>query len=874
MFCAKCGHPLKDGAKFCTNCGAMVNLPPAGAARPEANVVSQPSAESARPEANVESQPAAESAKPEANVVSQPTAETSKPEANVVSQPTAEAAKPEANVESQPAAESAKPEANVVGQLAAESARPEANIVSQPAAESARSESNVVSQPAAGTAGSVTNFAAPPVQEQAAAAPAQVKRRKKKPWIAVIAVLLVAALTVGGVFTFRFVRDRMQYSEAMSDALESMEDGMYSDAISLYKEILEIRPDSEEAKAGLAKAECALALQNAAKALKDEDYEKARDYYSEAMEKAQDLPRSQDAEDASESAQYADDAEEGLENAALALAKQYLAQENFAQAAGLLEDLDIKDDSKNYQEYEKLLSAAKMDPEILEVSVDSFPVISVTLSCGSELTADEIAVTEGGLDRTLRNFKIEDGRLTLSYESDDVAYESQHREFTVTLKSGDFAFQRSSDYDTPHFEQANIKFVSSDVSAYPVVRAYFRVEKQSDSTTVEDLDINSFRIQERLEGGAYLAREIRSVAPLENMGLNIDLVADKSSSIELNDMNRIKDVMIQFVNNLHYDAGDKAEVLAFDDIVQQMCCFTDDPTLLTNGINNMSTDGLTALYDAIYCGVQNAALQGGARCVIAFTDGMDVCSVHTAEEVINYANTNQVPVYIIGVGYSVEEYVLKDIAARTGGRYWFIDDLYDLREIFDQVYEEQKELYVVEYVSDPDADPYARRDIETTVTGGGYKGDTSVSFTPAFSVQGLKHDSRYELVAGTCTWEEANRRCQEMGGHLATITSQDELDQIIALAEQNDCKYVWLGGYTSYDAYGNVFGHWVTGENFSFQAWGDGQPSREDLDGTPEWYIMLWYVHDMWRWNDQRNDPAAVSKALNQNMCFICEYEE
>ena len=103
---------------------------------------------------------------------------------------------------------------------------------------------------------------------EAAAAPAQVKRRKKKPWIAVIAVLLVAALTVGGVFTFRFVRDRMQYSEAMSDALESMEDGMYSDAISLYKEILEIRPDSEEAKAGLAKAECALALQNAAKALK------------------------------------------------------------------------------------------------------------------------------------------------------------------------------------------------------------------------------------------------------------------------------------------------------------------------------------------------------------------------------------------------------------------------------------------------------------------------------------------------------------------------------------------------------------------------------------------------------------------------------
>lgn len=260
--------------------------------------------------------------------------------------------------------------------------------------------------------------------------------------------------------------------------------------------------------------------------------------------------------------------------------------------------------------------------------------------------------------------------------------------------------------------------------------------------------------------------------------------------------------------------------------------------------------------------------------MIAFTDGIDNCSVHTAAEVIQYADTIQVPVYIIGVGDYVETGVLQDIANRTGGRYWFISDLYDLQEIFDQVYAEQKEIYMVEYVSDSAVDQYAFRELEAAVSGGGYRGETVTGFTPAFSVQGLTHDSHYELVAGTCSWEEANRRCQEMGGHLATVTSQAELDQIIALAEQNDCKYVWLGGYTSYDYDGNVFGHWVTGEDFSFQIWGDGQPSRRDLDDTPEWYIMLWYVRDMWSWNDQRNDPAAVSKALNQNMCFICEYED
>ena len=58
--------------------------------------------------------------------------------------------------------------------------------------------------------------------------------------------------------------------------------------------------------------------------------------------------------------------------------------------------------------------------------------------------------------------------------------------------------------------------------------------------------------------------------------------------------------------------------------------------------------------------------------------------------------------------------------------------------------------------------------------------------------------------------------------------------------------------------------HWVTGEDFSFADWNDNEPSRVDLDGTDEWYIMLWYLerYGGWHWNDQRNDPAPVTSAL------------
>ena len=636
---------------------------------------------------------------------------------------------------------------------------------------------------------------------------------RRTPIIAAVGGLLAVVLIVAAFFGVRYIQGNSRYNSSVEDGQTALDSGDLSMAEESFKAALDEKPDSSEAQSG-------------------------------------------------------------LETSVLSQAENYLKQEKFDEARQVLSELEDNCSDANSARYTTLSSIASTNPSIDQVDVNSFPVISVTMSCGSEgLTADKVKVNENGTDRALRDFKAENNKVTITYETDDAGYNSEQRNLSVTLNEEEFSFQRTSSYNTPQFQQANVHLVTTDVSAYPVVKAYFSVEDPASGSVIQGLNQTSFRIQERLQGGEYLAREIRSVSPMESLGLNIDLVADKSSSIEYDDMNRIKSVMTDFVNHLRFDVGDKAEIIAFDDIVQQMCYFTNNASLLINGINNMSTDGRTAFYDAVYSGIRNASLQGGARCVIAFTDGMDNESYHSYSDVINYANTNQVPVYIIGVGDYVEESILQNIAVSTGGRYWFISDLYDLQEIYDEIYAEQKDLYMIEYVSDSAVDQYSSRDLTASVSGGGYRGDTTATFTPAHSVQNLTHTSRYELVPGTYTWEEANQRCQEMGGHLVTITSQQEMDQIIALAEQNDCKYVWLGGYTSYNFDGSVFGHWVTGEDFSFQAWGDGQPTRTDMDGTPEWYIMLWYVHDQWRWNDQRNDPASASKPLNEHSCFICEYE-
>lgn len=650
-------------------------------------------------------------------------------------------------------------------------------------------------------------------------APEGPKAKKKKlgPVHIALALVIAAAAICGGFFGFRWLSAQRAYHAELDDGAQALTDGNYAQALAHYQAALERKPGSAEAQKGL------------------------------------------------------DEVVDG----ALGEAGDLLEDEDFKKAANLLKELALPAEDSRYERYAELMAVSAMDPKIREVDPGSFPTVVVTLSCGSEPAREDISVTEGGQTREIRDIEYKNGKLIVSYEAEDSGYETERRDMAVTVARGEFSFQRAESYDTPRFEPANVRLVSTDVSEYPVVRAYFRVE-QSGGTAIKGLDKNSFLIRERLQGGEYLSREVRGVSLMESQGLNIDLVADKSDSISSSDMSKIKRVMIEFVNSLRYEVGDRAEVLAFDDIVQQMCYYTSDSTLLVNGINNMSTDGMTALYDAIHNGVRNASLQGGARCVIAFTDGMDNRSTHTASDVISYANTNQVPVYIIGVGNAVREYgELRRIAQSTGGRYWYIDDLYDLQEILNQVYSEQKELYMVEYVSDADGGQYDFRDLQVRVSGGGCKGEVETRFQPVRSVQGMNHSSRYELVKESTSWEEANRRCQEMGGHLATITSQEEMDQIIALAEANDARYIWLGGYTSYDEYGSVFGHWVTGEAFSFQAWSEREPSRVDKDGTPEWYIMLWNIPSLggWCWNDQRNDPAAVVTGMQPRMCFVCEFE-
>ena len=113
----------------------------------------------------------------------------------------------------------------------------------------------------------------------------------------------------------------------------------------------------------------------------------------------------------------------------------------------------------------------------------------------------------------------------------------------------------------------------------------------------------------------------------------------------------------------------------------------------------------------------------------------------------------------------------------------------------------------------------------------------------------------YVLFTDTCGWFEAYSRCEALGGHLATITSEKEqtfVNSYLATLQYNE--RVWLGAYSIDKQW-----HWVTNEAFEYANWSNKEPSY----GTGEYFVHLNY-DTSGKWND----VGPQSK-----YAYLCEFD-
>lgn len=125
----------------------------------------------------------------------------------------------------------------------------------------------------------------------------------------------------------------------------------------------------------------------------------------------------------------------------------------------------------------------------------------------------------------------------------------------------------------------------------------------------------------------------------------------------------------------------------------------------------------------------------------------------------------------------------------------------------------------------------------------------------------------YQVYDTPVTWDEAKAHCESLGGHLATITSDEENSFIKNLISSGTKNAYWLGAS---DVEEEGVWKWITGEPFEFTDWGSGEPNNDSDEDYLELLIKAFNYQS--KWNDSASSAGGGMVSL-QNHGFICEWD-
>ncbi len=325
-------------------------------------------------------------------------------------------------------------------------------------------------------------------------------------------------------------------------------------------------------------------------------------------------------------------------------------------------------------------------------------------------------------------------------EEEVSSYETEMETLETLTKSGDQnypaikeALEKVDDAAFLYVESENdlnVEVQQVDASEFPKVRLYVNVEDPSTGDVPEDLDNALFYIRKEDANAKFVRQTVTEANQLnEEEALKVDMVADVSGSMSGSPLNEAKSIMNNFISSVQFEAGDLVELTSFATGVRLEQEFCDDASLLTQKVNGLVTGDMTSLYDALYTAVERVAAQTGARCVIAFTDGNDNYSNCTQEDVIEVANRYHVPVFIIGIG-SIDASQISYIAEQTGGAYYSIQDVYSMDSIYQEIYQMEKELYLLEFEDSTGATVDDEANIQVGYHSREYGGECDYTYEP------------------------------------------------------------------------------------------------------------------------------------------------
>ncbi len=181
-------------------------------------------------------------------------------------------------------------------------------------------------------------------------------------------------------------------------------------------------------------------------------------------------------------------------------------------------------------------------------------------------------------------------------------------------------------------------------------------------------------------------QELSFFANDEQIPVSIGIIFDTSGSM-VDKMDGVQDAVKHFIETTK--KSDEIFLMRFSRDVSLVSDFTDQKTKLYKAVESLEANGSTALYDAVYEGLQKVA-QGKhkKKAVLLITDGNDTASDASFREVVEMAKKAEVLIYCLGIGHGergsfghlsgrdkdeVDINVLKSFSDATGGRSYLIE---------------------------------------------------------------------------------------------------------------------------------------------------------------------------------------------------------
>lgn len=150
------------------------------------------------------------------------------------------------------------------------------------------------------------------------------------------------------------------------------------------------------------------------------------------------------------------------------------------------------------------------------------------------------------------------------------------------------------------------------------------------------------------------------------------------------------------------DREDEYFLVTFNDQSVLVQDFTSRSENIQNQVSIANPKGRTALYDAVYLGLEKIRDAGNEKkALIVITDGEDNSSRYTFSELKDFVKESDVQIYVIGekgeIGYG--RGIIAEIVRLTGGRAFFPNNFKLLDYFCDLIHTELRNQYLIGYSS-------------------------------------------------------------------------------------------------------------------------------------------------------------------------------